>query len=724
MHDSTKIGDVSLLVLLCLALSLPIAISAGQSTQVVVTVRSENKPVAGVEVVVGDKRAATGPTGEAAITTSPGLHEVAVKSAVHLPFTTKVDVVEGAVARVIADLEPLPEIEDEIEVSATRSTTRLRDQALRVEVIDREEIEEKALMTPGSVAMLLGETSGLRVQTTAPSLGAANVRIQGLRGRYAQMLADGLPLYGAQGDSLSMLQVPPLDLGQVEVIKGVASALYGASALGGVINLVSRRPQEAESEVLFNQTTQSGTDVTTWFAQPAKGAWSWTLLGGYHAQQRKDFDDDGWSDVPSFDRGLVRPRVFYDNGAGRTVFVTTGVMAENREGGTLPGGTAPDGRPFEESLKTRHADSGVMARWLTGGGRVVSVRGSFTRQTRNRDFGGVREHGTRLTYFAEASLLGSRGRHTWVAGTAFQQDRFDLRELPQFDYRFSSPSLFAQDEIAVNPTFTVAASVRADFHSEYGVLATPRISVLARPDGKWTIRSSVGTGAFTPTPFTEETDETGLARVRPLADLVAERAVGGSIDVTRKLGRVELTGTVFGSRVAHTLQSRDVSDSTVELFNAGDPTKTWGTELIARYRVEGFTAMATHAWTRSTEPDPDTAVRREVPLTAAHAASFNTIWEGEDGRFGIEVYYTGRQPLEDNPYRAEGRPYWLAGFFGERRFGRLRVFVNLENLFDVRQTKDDPLTLPSRLPDGRWTVDAWAPLDGRVVNAGLRISLR
>ena len=710
---------VFLLVWLCGSLA-----NASQSTQVVVTVRAEGKPLPKIEVVVGDKRGVSDANGEVAVDVTAGSHQVTVSSPAHLLFTTKVDVAAGTVARVIADLEPLPEIEEEIEVSATRSTTRLRDQALRVEVIDREEIEEKALMTPGSVAMLLGETSGLRVQTTAPSLGAANVRIQGLRGRYSQMLADGLPLYGAQGDSFSMLQVPPLDLGQVEVIKGVASALYGASALGGVINLVSRRPKEPESEVLFNQTTQAGTDVTAWLAQPGSGPWSWTLLGGYHRQQRQDFDDDGWTDLPSFDRGLVRPRVFYDNGAGRTVFVTAGVMAEDREGGTLPGAVAPDGAPFQESLKTRHADTGAMARWLTEGGKVLSVRGSFTRQTRDRDFGGVREYGTRITYFGEASVQGARGRHTWVAGTSFQQDRFDLRELPAFDYVFSSPSLFAQDEIAFNPKITVAASARADFHSEYGVLATPRVSVLIRPDQNWTIRSSIGTGAFTPTPFTEETDETGLSRVQPLEDLEAEHAVGGSVDVTRKLGPIELTGTLFASRVSDALQSRDVTATSVELFNASDPTRTWGAEMIARYRIEGFNAAATYAFTNSTEPDPDTGVRRDVPLTAWHAASFNTIWEGEMGRFGIEVYYTGRQPLEDNPYRVEGKPYWLAGFFGERRIGPARLFVNLENLFDVRQTKDDPLTLPARLPDGRWTVDAWAPLDGRVINAGIRISLR
>ena len=120
-------------------------------------------------------------------------------------------------------------------------------------------------MTPGSVAMLLGETTGLRLQTAAPSLGATTVRIQGLRGRYAQILADGLPLYS--GDSFSLLQAPPLDLGQVEIIKGAASALYGPSALGGVVNLVARRPRVDEREALFNLTSQGGTDTTFWLAE-------------------------------------------------------------------------------------------------------------------------------------------------------------------------------------------------------------------------------------------------------------------------------------------------------------------------------------------------------------------------------------------------------------------------------------------------------------------------
>jgi outer membrane receptor for ferrienterochelin and colicins len=112
-----------------------------------------------------------------------------------------------------------------------------------------------------------------------------------------------------------------------------------------------------------------------------------------------------------------------------------------------------------------------------------------------------------------------------------------------------------------------------------------------------------------------------------------------------------------------------------------------------------------------------------VPLTPEHAGSLNAIWEGDEwGRFGIEVYLTGRQPLEENPYRTTGLPHVLVGALAERALGRVRLFINAENLLDIRQTKYDPLVLQTPRPDGRWTVDAWAPLDGRVINGGLRIA--
>jgi iron complex outermembrane receptor protein len=116
------------------------------------------------------------------------------------------------------------------------------------------------------------------------------------------------------------------------------------------------------------------------------------------------------------------------------------------------------------------------------------------------------------------------------------------------------------------------------------------------------------------------------------------------------------------------------------------------------------------------------ASRADVPLTPRHSAGFVAMWEREGaGRAGFEAYFTGRQRLEDNPFATQGRPYVLFGGLVERRVGRLRLFINVENLANVRQTNWDPILRPSRGADGRWTVDAWAPLDGRVFNGGIKV---
>ena len=92
-------------------------------------------------------------------------------------------------------------------------------------------------------------------------------------------------------------------------------------------------------------------------------------------------------------------------------------------------------------------------------------------------------------------------------------------------------------------------------------------------------------------------------------------------------------------------------------------------------------------------------------------------------RAGLELYYTGRQPLFDDSYRSTSKPYLYIGALVEKTLGRARVFVNAENLLDVRQTDWDPLVRPSIGKGGRWTNDVWAPLDGIVMNAGVRWSL-
>jgi outer membrane receptor for ferrienterochelin and colicins len=604
-------------------------------------------------------------------------------------------------------------VDEEVIVRSTRSDKRVQDEALRVEVLGREEIEEKLLMTPGDIAMLLSETTGLRVQVTSPGLGGASLRIQGLRGRYTQLLSDGLPLYGGQSGSIGLLQIPPMDLGQVEVIKGVASSLFGSSALGGVVNLISRRPADRhEREVLFNQTSLGGTDAVWWSSGPIAAHWKYSLVANADRQIKQDKDGDGWADVPEFQRISARPRLQWDNGAGRSVLLTAGGMAENRGGGST----------FVEGLKTRRADAGVVSRWLIGS-TVVGARGSFMNQAHRHQFGDVVEHDAHRTGFGEVSLTKAAGRHTVVIGGALQADAYRASELSRFNYNFWVPSVFAQDDVTVSRSVAVSASARIDRHSRYGTIASPRLSALWRPADRWSVRLSGGAGYFAPTPLTEEAEAVGLTRLRAFAAPAVERAQSYSADVSRSLGNAEFNFTVFGSRVNGALAMAQAGFAQYDLVPLAGATDTVGAESLVRLRLREVTVVGSYTFVHSTEPDVATGVREEVALTPQHSTGLTAMWEREGvGRVGLEFYFTGTQRLEDNPFRNRSIAYPYFGALAERKIGRVRLFVNSENLSNKRQTKYDPLVRPFRRFDGRWTVDAWAPLDGFVVNAGFRVA--
>ena len=696
----------------------PLAAQAPTGT-VRVQVRASATAVADAEVIVAATTHRTDASGTAVITIAPGMVDIAVVKTGFVPATASVRVTAGTVHDVVVDLQPQPTLEETVTVVAsTRTDKRLEDQPMRVEVLAREEIEEKMLMTPGDIVMMLNEMGGMRVQATSSSLGAASVRIQGMRGRYTRVLSDGLPLFGEVG-GLGLMQIPPMDLGQVEVIKGVASALYGAGAMGGVINLLSRRPaSEPAHEFLLNQSTRGATDAVTFLSTPLSRGWSASLLGGGHWQQTTDVNGDAWADLAGYKRAVVRPRLFWDGGNGRTLFATGGFTYEDRDGGTPDGQVlAATGLPYIEALETRRYDAGAVGQFLLKNRYVVTARAAVARQSHGHQFGEILERDRHVTAFGEVAARGTAGRQTWVAGLAAERDAYEARDVPQFDYSFTVPGVFAQYEINVTPALAISSSARLDVHSEYGVFFSPRVSALARA-GHWTSRWSVGTGFFAPTPITEETEAAGLTRLAIRRPLETERGLSASFDLSRTDGPLSYTATLFASRIADPLHV-DRSPEYV-LRSLPDPTTNAGLELLGTLRREPFSATATYTYVRARETVD--AVQDDVPLTPRHGAGIVGMWEKENvGRVGVEWYFTGRQRLEENPYRAESEPYMILGLLAEKQFGRLRLFVNGENLTGVRQTRWDPLLRPTRAADGRWTVDAWAPLEGRNINGGLRV---
>ncbi len=385
----------------------------------------------------------------------------------------------------------------------------------------------------------------------------------------------------------------------------------------------------------------------------------------------------------------------------------------------MPGASlASTGSAYVEALDTRRSDVGAAFQTLSANGVLWSARGSWTIQRQNHQYGEITERDDHKTGFAELTARRAVGRQTLVGGLAIERDDFQPIDVPRFAYAFTAPGVFVQDDVDLARWLAVSASARLDRHSEFGTFFSPRISGLLRR-GPWSSRVSYGTGFSAATPITEETEAAGLSRLTVISPLKAERAASASVDLTRASGPLSATLTLFHSTVRDPVDV-ERTDSYV-LRNLLEPTTNAGVEALAIWKAEDFSFVANYAYVQSRESTSEGRV--DVPLTPRHSVGLDAAWEWEGaGRLGVEWFYTGTQRLEANPYRTESRPYSVFGVLATRRIGRALLFINGENLTDVRQTGWDSLLRPARGVDGRWTVDAWAPLDGRNINGGVRLA--
>jgi iron complex outermembrane receptor protein len=732
-----------LLVLFCTP-ALLFAQNPPASGVVRAAIRSESgAPLAEAEVRAGTQQETTDAEGLARLTLPAGRRQITVTRIGFQPATIQVQVLPGREINVAVTLEPVAVQLDSVTVLSTRIGTNPENSPLKVDVVAQEDISEKSQSSPGSAVNIFREPNALlQVQTTAPSLGGVAVRIQGLRGRYTQILADGLPLYGNEAGELSLVQIPPLDLGRVEIIRGAASALYGGQALGGVVNLFSRAPIRRH-ELLLAQAFRDASDLVGFTSGPLPGSgegssWAYSLLASGHRQQRRDLDEDGWTNLPGYRRLALRPRLFWSDSAGSTLLITAGTTLENREAGTVPGGQTPAGGHFAEAVDTRHLDLGVNGQRVLTPGWALSLRGAAVHQFQRHRIGGLTERDRVRTGFAEVALVKTDPSPTWrsaswVFGAALDAEGLRAFDVSRFDRTTATPGAFVQYDRPFTPWLRTSTSIRLDHSTLVGTILSPRISALVRMSPQLTARLSGGTGFAAPTALLEETAVTGLHPVALLGVLEPERARSGSLAITGHFGGFELDATLFGSVIDHALQvmtlpaSADPSAPTLQVINASTPTRTWGTELFARWTRDPFLLTATYAYTRATEADPDSpsGLRRTVPLTPGHVVTFDGIIEEEElGQVALELSYIGRQSLAEDPYRTISRPYVLVGFLAMKRLGSsAMVFLNAENLLDVRLSDYQPLVRPEPGPGGRWTVDAWAPVEGSMINLGVRLVL-
>ena len=194
---------------------------------------------------------------------------------------------------------------DEVVVSANRSLTLRRESPVIVNVLDTKLFESTHSTT---LAQGLNFQPGVRTEDNCTNCGFSQVRINGLDGHYSQILVDSRPVFTALQGVYGLEQIPANMVQRVEIVRGGGSALFGASAIGGTINIITKEPSENSAELAH--TITGATNGSTAFDNNTTGNVSVVTTNGragfyLYAQSRHrsayDRDGDGYTDLPTLD---------------------------------------------------------------------------------------------------------------------------------------------------------------------------------------------------------------------------------------------------------------------------------------------------------------------------------------------------------------------------------------------------------------------------------------
>lgn len=615
-------------------------------------------------------------------------------------------------------------------VVSSRGTRTIRRLPTRVEVLSGEEIEEKGTMKPADIRVMLSETTGIMTQQTSATSGNSLIRIQGLDGRYTQILKDGMPAFPGAASGLGLLQTPPLDLRQVEVVKGASSTLYGGGAIAGLINLISKTPgDKRELSFQLNGTTAKGLDVNGFYSE-RYGKVGLTVFTAYNTCRGYDPSDVDFSAIPKYDRWSINPRLFLYLSPNTYGNIGYQAMIENRLGGDMHyiEGTNNGEHSYYERNKTQRHSMQLNFNHLFDADNRFNLKASATYYDRELTLPNYSFIGTQWTSFGELSYAHSSDKTDWVAGVNLWTDNFKeknpVEELKR-DYQQTTLGAFLQADIDITSWLSIEAGLRTDYVIDYGTAILPRLSFLFKPTDKLSSRLGGGLGYKQPTIFTEESERIAYRNVLPIDKdkNQLERSWGVNWDVNYTTGlfddqvRFSVNHLFFYTRLSHPLLMKPIGDDYYKMQNIGGhiDTRGWETNIKLGWYDFHYYFGYTYTYTRVEE----NGIHTESPLTPRHRLNNVLMYEKEDSwKVGLEAYYYSPQLLSDG---LQGKSYWLCGLLVEKMWEHFSVYVNFENFTDSRQTRFDSIYTGDR-SNPIWR-DIYAPLDGFVASAGIKIRL-
>ena len=710
---------------------LPIFSIAQNSSKIIIKSDATKQPLQGATFKINRLKLnlIADSVGEVIVSNIPnGKYDVEVTSIGFLAIEKSISFPLKSGDSVFIYLEQAAQEMNEVTVLSTRSNRSIKNTPTRVEVIAGEEVQEEAAMRPGDIRMLLAESTGIQTQQTSATTANASIRIQGLDGRYTQILKDGFPIYSGAASGLGLLQTPPLDLRQVEIIKGSSSTLYGGGAIAGLVNLITKIPTD-KKELNFhvNVTSAGGLDINSFYGERFKKI-GVTLFVSRNSNKAYDPANISFSAIPKFERYTINPKIFLYLSEKTNLNFGVNTTFENRLGGDMQFIKAKGDsvHSYFERNKTKRLVTQFTFDHQIDGENSFKIKNSFSYYDRIINSKNYTFNGIQNSTFTEATYLHKMQKSDWVAGVNILTDNFieglSVATLLR-NYNQTTYGVFVQNTWNTTEWLTVETGLRGDFVRNYGFAFLPRVSALFKITPQFTSRVGVGLGYKPPTVFTEESERLLYKNVLPINSSTnkLEKSYGANWDLNYKTSVDKFTFSFnqlfFYTYLNNPLFLAPAQNGFVRFQNIPGHVVSKGAETNIKLGYDELSLYLAYTYTNAKLYNNGAVT--DNPLTPKHRFNASLVYEIEGKwKFGTELYYFSKQNLSDG---AKGKDYWLSGLVAEKLWKKFSLFINFENFGDVRQTRFE--SIYSGTVTNPVFKDIYAPLEGFVVNGGVKIKL-
>jgi outer membrane receptor for ferrienterochelin and colicins len=449
----------------------------------------------------------------------------------------------------------------EVVVTGTKTFKRQTESAVIVNVLDSKTIKNIAAQT---VSEILNFQPGLRMEVDCQTCNYTQLRMNGLGGAYSQILVNSRATLSPLTSLYGLEQLPSEMVERIEVVRGGASALYGSSAIGGTVNIITKMPERSSYEITSNNSVigNGSADFNlngTLTALSQKRNAGVALYTSHRQRDLYDHNGDNFSEMPSLTNNSFGMNSFFNLDANQKLQVNFSSMHEYRYGGEMVDGPAylaqqseerthdvlMGGADYEISSEDYHTTlilytAGQYTKRKHFTGIIPDHPVEVQEYNSNPPYGNSQNHTLQLGAQVNRTLLDFiHGSNTVTLGTEYiLDDVYDEIETYQYliDQNSRNLGAFLQSDWDISRRINLLAGIRADRHNFVDqLIVNPRISLLFKPDVNTQFRVSWSTGFRAPQAFDAEMHIAfaggGIQTIQLAEDLQEERAQSASASV-------------------------------------------------------------------------------------------------------------------------------------------------------------------------------------------------